>query len=123
MNIEDVRDYSLSLPMATEDFPFDDVTLVFRVMGKIFVLLSLDASGFFAVKCDPDYAIELRERHSEIQPAFHMNKRHWNQIDLTGSLPDDLIRSLISHSYDQVVKKLPRRLTAQHPEILEKRQK
>lgn len=119
MNIEEVRECCLSLPMATEDFPFDDTTLVFRIMGKIFGLLSLDGSDYFAVKCAPDYAVELRERHHEIQPAYHMNKRHWNQIDLSGHLPDHLIRSLISHSYAQVVNKLPRRLVNLHPDIKE----
>lgn len=108
-NIEEIREYCLSLPMATEDFPFDDTTLVFRVMSKIFGILSLDGSSYFAVKCEPEYAIELRERHHEIQPAFHMNKRHWNQIDLSGELSGDFIQSLICHSYDQVVKKLTRR--------------
>lgn len=119
MNIEEVREYCLSLPLVTEDFPFDDTTLVFRVMGKIFGLLSLDGSGYFAMKCMPDYAIELRERHQEIQPAYHMNKRHWNQIDLSGELPAVLIQSLIRHSYSQVVNKLPRRLTIAHPNIKE----
>ena len=109
MNIEDVREYCLSLPMATEDFPFDDTTLVFRIMNKIFGLLSLDGSMYFEVKCEPEYAIELRERYHDIQPAYHMNKRHWNQINLSGALSDDFIQSLIRHSYDQVAKKLTRR--------------
>lgn len=117
MNIEDLRAYCLSLPAATEDFPFDNVTLTFRVCGKIFAILSLDGSDWFGLKCDPDYAIELREHYSEIAPAYHMNKRHWNQVLISGSLTDDFLRSLVRHSYAQVVRRLPRRSVALYPAI------
>lgn len=117
MNVEEVREYCLSLPLATEDFPFDNTTLVFRVLGKIFALLSLDGSDWFALKCAPDYAIELREEHPEISGAFHLNKKYWNQVNIEGNLPDSFIQSLIRHSYSQVVKKFPKRVARENPII------
>lgn len=117
MNIESVRDYCLSLPMATEDFPFDETTLVFRVCGKIFAMVDLDDTEWFVLKCDPDYALELRDRHTEIAPAYHMNKKHWNQLNLFGMLPDELVQSLIRHSYNLVVSKLPRKVKEANPEV------
>ena len=117
MNIESVRDYCLSLPMATEDFPFDETTLVFRVCGKIFAMVDLDDTEWFVLKCDPDYAIELRDRHTEIATAYHMNKKHWNQLNLFGMLPDELVQSLIRHSYNLVVSKLPRKVKDANPEV------
>lgn len=111
MNIEDIREYCLGKPHATEDFPFDETTLVFRVMNKIFACISLDDVDWFCMKCDPDYAIELREQYSGITGAFHWNKKYWNQISIThGDVPDELIRRLIDHSYNEVVKKLPKKL-------------
>lgn len=110
MNVESVREYCLSMPLATEDFPFDESTLVFRVHGKIFAMIDLERTEWFVLKCNPDYATELREAHPEIEPAWHMNKKHWNQLNLFGLLPDDLIQSLIRHSYEEVVKKLPKKL-------------
>ena len=109
MNIESVRDYCLSLPETTEDFPFDETTLAFRVMGKIFAMVDLEKTEWFVLKCNPDYAIELRDAHADIAPAWHMNKKHWNQIDLTGSLSHSFIKELVAHSYDLVVAKLPRK--------------
>ena len=117
MNIESVRDYCLSLPMATEDFPFDETTLVFRVCGKIFAMVDLDDTEWFVLKCDPDYALELRDRHTEIAPAYHMNKKHWNQLNLFGMLPDELVQSLIRHSYNLVVSKLLRKVKEANPEV------
>ena len=117
MNIESVRDYCLSLPMATEDFPFDETTLVFRVFGKIFAMVDLDDTEWFVLKCDPDYALEVRDRHTEIAPAYHMNKKHWNQLNLFGMLPDELVQSLIRHSYNLVVSKLPRKVKEANPEV------
>ena len=117
MNIESVRDYCLSLPMATEDFPFDETTLVFRVLGKIFAMVDLHDTEWFVLKCDPDYALELRDRHTEIAPAYYMNKKHWNQLNLFGMLPDELVQSLIRHSYNLVVSKLPRKVKDANPEV------
>lgn len=117
MNIESVREYCLSLPHATEDFPFDETTLAFRVKGKIFAMIDLEKTEWFVLKCQPDYAIELRDRHADIAPAWHMNKRHWNQINLFGILPDELILRLIRHSYSEVVKKLPKKIREENTEM------
>lgn len=119
MNIESIREYCLSLPLATEDFPFDETTLVFRVLGKIFVCLDLERPEWVTVKCHPDYALELREAHSEVEPAWHWNKKLWNQVNLTGSLEDEMIQSFIRHSYCEVVKNLKKRERAEHPEVME----
>jgi predicted DNA-binding protein (MmcQ/YjbR family) len=110
MNIESVREYCLSLPHATEDFPFDETTLAFRIGGRIFAMIDLERMEWFVLKCNPDMAIELREKYAEIAPAWHMNKRHWNQINLFGYLSEELICSLIRHSYSLVVQKLPKAL-------------
>ena len=87
------------------------------MFGKIFAFLSLDGSGWFALKCAPDYALELREVHPEICGAFHMNKKYWNQVDLQGDLSNDFIEGLIRHSYSQVVKKFTKKLIAENPII------
>ena len=119
MNIESIRTYCLSLPLVTEDMPFDDTTVVFRVLGKIFLLLDLDRPEWVSMKCDADFAIELRDAHTEIEGAFHMNKKYWNQVNLTGQLSDDDIKALIRHSYHEVVKKLKKQERTDHPEITE----
>ena len=118
MNVESVRDYCLSLPLATEDFPFDETTLAFRVLGKIFAMIDLDNTEWFVLKCDPDYAVELRDKYPEIKGAWHMNKKHWNQISLSGELQDGLVQKLICHSYAEVVKKMPNKLKQSHMEML-----
>lgn len=107
MNIEDARLYCLSLQGATEDFPFDEDTLVFRVENKIFACVSLTNTKWFCLKCDADRAIELRDAYQAIEPAWHWNKKYWNQLDIE-QLPDNMVCELISHSYDEVLKKLPR---------------
>jgi predicted DNA-binding protein (MmcQ/YjbR family) len=90
-----------------EDFPFDEVTMTMKVMGKIFAFIPLDAEYFqISLKCDPDCAIELRETYEEIEGAFHLNKKHWNSVNCEGSLSDKFIKELIDHSYDLVVKGL-----------------
>ena len=99
MNIEEIREYCLSLPMVTEDTAFGEDHLLLRVCGKIFACISLDRPDWLTVKCDPDRALDLRERYSSIQPAWHWNKRYWNQIHLSSGLSDDFIASLIRHSY------------------------
>lgn len=118
MNVESVRDYCLSLPLATEDFPFDETTLAFRVLGKIFAMIDLDNTEWFVLKCDPDYAVELRDKYPEIKGAWHMNKKHWNQISLSGELQDGLVQKLICHSYAEVVKKMSNKLKQSHMEVL-----
>lgn len=117
MNIESVREYCLSLPHATEDFPFDETTLAFRIGGRIFAMIDLERTEWFVLKCNPDMAIELREKYAEISPAWHMNKRHWNQINLFGYLSEELICSLIRHSYSLVVQKLPKALRISFDDI------
>lgn len=119
MNIEQIREYCLSLPMATEDFPFDETTLVFRIMGRIFVLTDLEVNERISLKCDPEYAQELRAKHHEIEAAWHMNKKYWNQVNYQSLLDDELIKRLIRHSYQQVVRKLPKSVKAQAPAITE----
>lgn len=109
MDIESFRTHCLALPSVTEDFPFDEVTLALRVGGKIFALTGLDAENFSVnLKCDPDYAVELREQYSEVQPGYHMNKKHWNTVDFSGSLDEALLRRLIDHSYELVRNSLPK---------------
>lgn len=117
MNVEEIREYCLSLPLATEGFPFDDTILAFRVLGKVFAMINLEDTKWFVLKCDADYAVTLREENMEIKPAWHMNKRYWNQIDIFGSLSNDFIRGMIDHSYSEVVKKMPRKSRVEHPEI------
>lgn len=118
MNVEDIRQYCLALPQTSEDFPFDEDCLAFRVMGKIFAMINLENTKWFVLKCDSDYAIELREQHREIESAWHMNKKYWNQVDIFGELPDEFIYSLIRHSYAQVVKKFPKRVFRDFPQLL-----
>ncbi len=109
MNIEDARIYCLGKQGATEDFPFDETTLVFRVENRIFAITDLENTEWFCVKCDADRAIELRDSYSQIAPAWHMNKKYWNQMDIE-RLPDSLVCELIDHSYDEVLKKLPKKI-------------
>lgn len=109
MNIEDARIYCLSKQGATEDFPFDETTLVFRVENKIFAITDLDNTKWFCVKCDADRALELREAYPQIAPAWHMNKKYWNQLDIE-HLSDGLFCELIDHSYCEVLKKLPKKV-------------
>ena len=110
MNIEEFREYCMAKPGVTEEFPFDEVTLVFKVAGKVFVLTNLDGDWSLNLKCDPERAIELREQYPAIQPGYHMNKVHWNTVMMDGSLSQKLILELIDHSYQLVVSKLQGKL-------------
>jgi predicted DNA-binding protein (MmcQ/YjbR family) len=110
MNIEKIREYCISKKGVTEEFPFDEVTLVFKVAGKMFALTNLDGDLSINLKCDPETAIELREKYPSVTPGYHMSKIHWNSISIDGSIPDKLILSWIDHSYDCVVKGLPKKL-------------
>ena len=109
MNIEELREYCLSLNGVSEDFPFDETTLVFKVAGKMFCLTDLEDEFAIALKNDPEKNIELREEYPAVKPAYHMNKQHWNAIKIDGSMSDDLIKNLIDDSYDLVVMKLTRK--------------
>lgn len=107
MNIEKIRDYCIAKPAVTEGFPFNDTALVFKVEGKMFALLDLSEDRrAISLKCDPELAIELREHHPEVLPAYHFNKKHWNTIIIDGSIPDSLILEWIDHSYKMVIDKL-----------------
>ena len=110
MNIEELRDHCLQLKGVTEDFPFGEDTLVFRVGGKIFLLTGLEEADRFNVKCDPERAVELRERYSEVKPGYHMNKKHWNTVYMNGSLTKKQLCELIEHSYDLILKSLPKKI-------------
>lgn len=110
MNIESIRTYCLSKEGAEESFPFGEGTLVFKIGGKIFLLLSLDAIPTqFNVKCAPDDAIELREQYDAVIPGYHMNKKHWNTVIVDGSLSATLLKSFIDTSYDLVKPKLKKK--------------
>ena len=103
MDIESFRNYCLSLKGVTEELPFDENTLVFKVMGKIFALTDIDQFESINLKCDPEEAIILRENYSAVTPGYHMNKKHWNTVVMDGSVSDKLITTWIDNSYDLVV--------------------
>ncbi len=103
MNLEIIREYCLAKKAVEEGLPFGEDVLVFKVMGKIFLLTSLDNPISINLKCEPDYAIELREKYEEVIPGFHMNKKMWNTVSINGSLHQKFILDLIDHSYNQVV--------------------
>ena len=111
MHIEEFREYCVTKKGVTEEFPFDEVTLVFKVMGKMFALAPLERlPSQVNLKCDPEKAIALREEYDGvIMPGYHMSKVHWNTLYLE-QLPSKLIRELIDHSYDLVVDKLPKKV-------------
>jgi predicted DNA-binding protein (MmcQ/YjbR family) len=108
MDLSACCDLCLSFPHVEEDTPFGPDTLVFKVAGKLF---ALTAPGEFPprmnLKCDPERALRLREEYDAVTPGYHMNKRHWNTVRLDGSLPSNLVRGLVRHSYDLVVAGLP----------------
>lgn len=103
MNIEIIRTYCLNKKGVTESFPFNADTLVFKVMEKMFLLTSLNNPNSINLKCEAEYAIELREKYDAIQPGFHMNKTLWNTVEIQTGLDDKFILDLIDHSYNQVV--------------------
>lgn len=110
MTLEDFRAHCLKKPGFSEDFPFGPEVLVFRVGGKIFALLDVDAFESVNLKCDPERAVELRERYEGIKPGYHMNKQHWNTVDAQGGVPGKLLLELADHSYDLVKASLPKKV-------------
>ena len=114
MNVEAFRAYCIAKKGVTEEFPFDEHTLVFKVMGKVFALIPLERVPSQAnLKCDPERAIELRETyHGAIIPGYHMNKKHWNTMHLE-NLDPDLTKELIDHSYGLVIAKLPKKVRSE----------
>jgi predicted DNA-binding protein (MmcQ/YjbR family) len=110
MNAEELREYCLSKKAITEGFPFGEDTLVFKVGGKLFLLVSLDEKPLqFNVKCNPEKAVELRDSYSCVRPGYHMNKTHWNTILADGSVGDQLLKEWIDHSYELVFRSLPKK--------------
>ncbi|MFK8909982.1 MmcQ/YjbR family DNA-binding protein [Streptomyces sp. YS-3] len=108
MTPQELRDFCLAFNAVTEEFPFDAGTSVFKVLGKMFALSNLSGTPLTAnLKCDPDDAVRLRAEYPAIVPGWHMNKRHWNTVDID-QLPDRLVRELIEDSYDLVVAGLPK---------------
>jgi predicted DNA-binding protein (MmcQ/YjbR family) len=110
MNIEEIREYCLAKPAVTESFPFDEVTLVFKVMNKMFALVSLDGDLSINLKCDPEKAIFLRDQYPSVTPGYHMNKKHWNSILVNSFISEKILKEWIDHSYNLVVSSLPRKL-------------
>src|ERR1700741_3698713 len=108
MNIEEFREYCLSKPGAREDTPFGSDNIVFKVEGKMFALAALDeVPPAVNLKCDPDLALELRDRYEQVRPGYHMNKKHWNTVELDGVIPEMEIKKRIDPSYVPVVQSLP----------------
>ena len=107
MNVEDLYNFCLSIPGTEVTTPFDEVTLVMKVCGKMFALIPLDSDRLsIALKCEPEKAVQLREEYTCVEPAFHMNKTYWNTIYVTGEMSDKKIKKWIQHSVDEVIKKL-----------------
>ena len=99
-----LRAYCEQKPGTMETFPFDEHTLVFKVMGKMYALTDIDVPELSVnLKCDPDWAMILRDHYSAVEPGYHMNKRHWNTVTIDGSVPADEIWEMIDHSYRLVV--------------------
>lgn len=108
MNIEEFRDYCITKKAVTESFPFNETVLVFKVAGKMFALTDLTPPFKINLKCDPERALELREKYPCVLPGYHMNKKLWNTIAIDGTLSDDFLKELIKHSYDLIVASLPK---------------
>ncbi len=117
MNIEELREFCLSIKGATECLPFDEVSLVLKVCNKMFALIPTDETSVqIAVKCDPEKAMELREHFPCVMPAYHFNKKYWNTIVLNRDMCDDEVKSWINHSVDEVMKKLPKKIRDEYYE-------
>lgn len=109
MDLEQFREYCLSKVAATESMPFGEGVLVFKVAGKIFALATLDEiPAAVNLKSDPDVALALRDQYDQVQPGYHMNKKHWNTVEIDGGVPETELRKMIEHSYDLVVRALPK---------------
>jgi predicted DNA-binding protein (MmcQ/YjbR family) len=110
MTLQELREHCAHKPGFSEDLPFGPEVLAFRVGGKIFALMNVDDFESVNLKCDPERAIELRERYTGITPGYHMNKQHWNTVLTDGSVPNRLVVELADHSYDLVRASLPNKL-------------
>ncbi len=109
MNIEKIREYCLSKKEVTESLPFDDETLVFKVLDKMFLLMNLEGELRINVKCDPEEAVRLRDTYRAVLPGYHMNKKYWNTVLIDGSVPGHILFEWIDKSYDLVVSALPKK--------------
>ena len=110
MDVESFRNYCLGKPAATEGTPFGPDDIVFKVEGKMFAIAALmEVPPRVNLKCDPDRALELRDRYEQVQPGYHMNKRHWKTVVLDGVIPAAEMRKMIDHSYDLIVQSLPKK--------------
>ena len=109
MDLEEIREYCLGKKAVTESLPFNEDIPVYKVADKIFLLANLIPPLSINVKCDPERAVELREKYSAITPGYHMNKSHWNTIELNGTIATQLMKELIDHSYELVVGSLPKK--------------
>jgi len=117
MNIEQIRNYCINKQATTEEFPFDESTLVFKVLGKMFLLAPLDrwekGEATITLKCDPEYTVELREQYESIYAGPYLNNKHWNTIDIfKGDIEPQFILKLIDHSYEKVIEAMPKKLRA-----------
>jgi predicted DNA-binding protein (MmcQ/YjbR family) len=109
MDLAEFREYCLTKPGATEEVPFGPDVLVFKVGGKMFALAAVDeVPPTVNLKCDPDLALDLRDRYEQVRPGYHMNKKHWNTVEIEGGIPDIELRKMIDHSYELVIKRLPK---------------
>lgn len=113
MTIDFFRTYCLKKPGVNEDTPFDEDTLCFKVGGKIFAIIDINLFQSVNLKCEPEKAMELRELYEGIEPGYHMNKKHWNTVSFSGSVPDPLILELVDHSYELVFSSLPGKIKDQ----------
>lgn len=114
MNVETIRDYCLAKAGVTESFPFGGDALVFKVGSKMFALLSTESQPTtLNLKCDPEWAVQLREEHDAVMPGFHMNKTHWNTITISGRVRTSDVHEWIDHSYELVRKSLPKAVQAE----------
>jgi predicted DNA-binding protein (MmcQ/YjbR family) len=109
MNLEAFRAQCLKKKGVTEEFPFGETVLVYKVMGKMFALTSLESFESINIKADPEKAVELRERYDAVQPGYHMSKKHWNTVLIDGSIPDKLILQWLEESYQLVVSGLTKK--------------
>ena len=111
---ETAREYCLSKKAVTECFPFDEYSLVMKVMDKMFALIDLESANKICLKCDPEYALELREHYVAIEGAYHFNKKYWNQVFLDGDVDDKLLKQLIDHSMEEVLKKFTKKMRTEY---------
>jgi len=109
MDLGEFREYCLTKPRAREETPFGPDVLVFKVGGKMFALAALDeVPTTVNLKCEPDLALDLRDRYEQVSPGYHMNKKHWNTVEIASGIPDVELRKMIDHSYELVTRSLPK---------------